>query len=115
MPTNYILMFAFTFCEAYTVAFICASVNNSLMVVQAMAMTAAVVLGLTIYAMVAKHDFTVYGGILFIAMAIFFVFSLFSYFFGPTMRLIYCSIGVFIFGFYLIIDTQMIVRRDSKY
>lgn len=33
VPMNYVLIFAFTACEAYTVAYICAVVNDSLLVV----------------------------------------------------------------------------------
>jgi FtsH-binding integral membrane protein len=32
VPTNYILMLLFTFCEAYTVTFVCAMVNDGLIV-----------------------------------------------------------------------------------
>jgi len=76
-------------------------------------MTTAIVLSLTIYAATTKTDFTVMGGLLFVITAIFIVFGLFSLFFGPTVHLIYCSLGVFLFGFYLIFDTQMIVRGDT--
>lgn len=33
VPTNYILMFAFTVCEAYTVSFIAAAVGDGLIVI----------------------------------------------------------------------------------
>ena len=33
VPTNYILMFAFTICEAYTVSFIAANVGDGLIVI----------------------------------------------------------------------------------
>ena len=105
VPTNYIIMFAFTICDAYTVAFICAVVNDSLLVVQAAFMTAALVVGLTIYAVTTKTDFTICGGFLFAVGSIFLVFSLFSLFFGSTMRLIYCTLGVILFSIYLIFDT----------
>jgi FtsH-binding integral membrane protein len=68
-------------------------------------MTAGIVVALTIYAMTTKTDFTVCGGALFIIGAGFCLFGLFSFMFGPTMHLIFCIIGVIIFGFYLIFDT----------
>lgn len=49
-PTNYILMFLFTFCEAYSVAYICASVNSPEIVIIATFMTAGIVIALTLYA-----------------------------------------------------------------
>jgi FtsH-binding integral membrane protein len=105
VPTNYILMFAFTICEAYTVAFIAAVVGDALIVIQAAFLTAGLVIGLTFYAMTTKTDFTVMGSALWSVGALFLVFSLFSVFFGPTMRLIYCVFGVMLFSVYLIFDT----------
>ena len=72
-------------------------------------MTAAMVLALTLYSFTTRTDFTTFGALAFIAGALFIVVGLFSFWFGATMRLIYCSIGVLLFGFYLIIDTQMLI------
>jgi FtsH-binding integral membrane protein len=44
----------------------------------------------------------------------FMIFSLFSFMFGPTMRLIYCGIGVIVFGMYLVFDTQYIVGGQNR-
>lgn len=108
VPVNYGLMFAFTFCEAYMVAFSCAVVNDGMLVLQAALMTAAMVIALTFYALTTKKDFTVCGGMMFVISACFIMFGLFSWLMGPTMRLIYCTIGVILFGVYLVIDTQLI-------
>ena len=107
-------MFIFTLCEAYTVSYICASVNSPKIVIAAAFMTAGVVLSLTLYAFTTETDFTVFGGLAFVLTAVFCLFGIFSFYFGPTMNLIYCSIGVLLFGFYLIMDTQLIIG-DSKY
>jgi len=109
VPTNYILLAAFTFCEAYVVAFCTATVNNPETVVAAAFMTAGIVGGLTLYAMTTKSDFTVCGGSLFMIGAAFIMFGLFSFMFGPTMRLVYCTLGVILFGFYLVVDTQLVL------
>ena len=66
------------------------------------------VLGLTVYAFVAKRDFTIMGGIAFCILAVFVIAGLFTYWFGPTLRLVYCVCGVLLFVLYLVIDTQMI-------
>lgn len=68
-------------------------------------MTAAMVIALTIYALTTKKDFTTCGGMLFVVSACFLMFGLFSIFFGPTARLVYCMFGVVLFGLYLVIDT----------
>ena len=65
--------------------------------------------------MTTKTDFTMMGSMLFSLGALFLVFSLFSVFFGPTMRLIYCVLGVVLFSFYLIFDTQLIIGGEDKY
>ncbi|CDW91296.1 UNKNOWN [Stylonychia lemnae] len=108
-PINYVLMFGFTICEAYIVAFICATVRNPLIVAQAAFMTAGIVFALTLYAVQSKTDFTVMGGMAFVLAVGFIMFSMLSFLFGPTMRLIYCTLGVLIFGFYLVIDTQLLI------
>lgn len=105
VPVNYYLMFAFTFCEAYTVAFCCAAVNDAQIVLAAAFMTAAMVLALTFYALTTKSDFTVCGAMLFVVSACFIMLGLFSWLMGPTMRLVYCTLGVILFGVYLVIDT----------
>lgn len=115
IPINYVLMFAFTFCEAYTVSYISAAVNDPLLVVQAAFMTAGLVLGLTLYAVTTKRDFTVFAGLLWAVGSIFLIFSLFSVFFGATMRLIYCALGVALFSVYLIFDTQLIIGGKDRY
>ena len=114
VPLNYVLMFAFTFAEAYVVSFVCAAVYQPQIVIAAAFLTAMLVLGLTFYAFYTDSDFTTMGALAFILGALFIGFGLLSYFFGPTMRFVYCAIGVFLFGFYLVIDTQMIMG-DKKY
>ena len=108
VPTNYYLMLAFTFCEAYMVAFVCAVVGDAKLVVAAAFMTAGIVVGLTVYALTTKQDFTVCGGMLFVVGAAFLMFSIFSVFFGPALRLVFCFLGVVLFGLYLVFDTQFI-------
>ena len=98
-------MTAFTFCQAYMVSFICASVDDPTIVLSAAFMTTGIVLALTIYALTTKSDFTVCGGAMFVFGAAFLMFGIFSMFFGPTARLIYNLIGVILFGIYLVIDT----------
>jgi len=94
VPTNYILMFLFTFCEAYLVAFICAAVDDPETVMIAIFMTAGIVASLSIYAIVTKTDFTAWAGMLFVVGAAFILFGLFSSLFGATMRIVYCTLGI---------------------
>lgn len=109
VPTNYLITLAFTFCESYIVAFACAAVNDGQIVLMAAFMTAAMVGGLTLYAFTTKSDFTICGGMLFVVSACFLMMGLFMFLFGPAMRLIYCTLGVILFGVYLVVDTQLVI------
>jgi FtsH-binding integral membrane protein len=95
------------------VAYICAAVNNPRIVVSAAFMTATLVLSLTVYAYFTNTDFTVMGGLAFILLGLFIILGLFSFLFGPKLYLVYCFVGVLLFGFYLIIDTQMIIGNNN--
>jgi len=109
VPTNYILLFVFTVCEAYLVGMICSSIQDQEIVLMAAAMTLAVTLALTIYALTTKTDFTMCGGFFFVGTMLLLMFGLF-YFIYPSkvMYNMYCIGGVLLYGFYLIYDTQLI-------
>lgn len=95
------------------VSYICSIVaieNGSQVVVVAAVMTFAIVLALTLYAIFTKEDFTVKWGIvivLLIAMLMLGIFSIFAW--SPFLDNLYCTLGVIVFGIYIVIDTQMIV------
>lgn len=91
------------------VAFI-ASTYEPQIVVAAAFMTAGVVTGLTIYAWTTKSDFTLLGGSGAMFLSVLLMFFLFSMiFWNQVMNILYCGVMVFIFGLYIIIDTQMII------
>lgn len=105
VPYNYILLFLFTVCEAYIVAFICSATDPHI-VLAAAAMTAAIVVALTVYAFTTKTDFTVLGGFFFIFGAVMLMLGLFTLIFQwPALNMVYCSLGVILFGLYLVFDT----------
>ena len=105
VPINYILLFAFTFCEAYLTSYICSTYSTKI-VIEAALLTTAAVCGLTIYAFYTKTDFTMMGGMLFIILLVFVVFGIILIFVqSKLLHLIYCVIGVLLFSVYLIYDT----------
>lgn len=82
----------------------------------AIGITAAVCLGLTLFAFQTKWDFTVMGGVLFVALIVFMIFGIVAIFLpGKTMTLVYSSLGALLFSFYLIYDTQLIIGGKHKY
>jgi FtsH-binding integral membrane protein len=73
-------------------------------------MTAAMVISLTIYAFTTKADFTIMGGMFFIlgaSMLMLAIFCLFVRFYW--LHMLYCCLGVILFGLYLVFDTQLIM------
>ena len=85
-------------------------------VMLAVGITAAVCLGLTIFAFQTKIDFTGLHSILFVAVLILFIFGLIAIIWhGKVMTLVYASLGAFIFSIYLIYDTQMMIGGKHKY
>lgn len=106
VPVNYILLAIFTFCVSWMVGFACMVSKGPLTVLMAATITAAMTIGLTLYAMYTKTDFTMCGGALWVFGMIFLTASIFAVCIGgPTMNLGISVIGVFLFSFYLIYDT----------
>lgn len=112
VPTNYILLFAFTFCEAYMVSALC-SVMPAKLVFMAAAMTCAITIALTLYACTTKSDFTVCGSMLFIAACCLFLLTIFSMFF-KALHVVVCVFGVFLYAIYLVYDTQLLVGNKEN-
>lgn len=105
MPYNYIALAVFTICEAYVVSFCCGAYSPDIVLAAAF-MTAAMVVALTVYAFVTKTDFTVCGGTLFIVSVTMMMFGIFVIFTtNYWVNMIWCSIGVILFGVYLVFDT----------
>ena len=109
VPINYICLFTFVLCESIMVAYCCSSVaeqNGKTVVFIAAGMTACIVAVLTAYAFITKSDFTTCMGALWVIISIFFIFGIFALIFrhDSTIQIIYCSMGVMIFGLYLVID-----------
>ena len=109
VPTNYILLGGFTLAESLLVAYTAAATTPRT-VLMAAGLTAAIVVGLTAYAVTTKTDFTtcmaaawMLGFLLlgFVLMALIFQ--------NHVLTLVYCALAVMVFGFYLIIDTQLVV------
>eukprot|EP00441_Pelagodinium_beii_P038327 CAMPEP_0197626146 /NCGR_PEP_ID=MMETSP1338-20131121/5250_1 /TAXON_ID=43686 ORGANISM="Pelagodinium beii, Strain RCC1491" /NCGR_SAMPLE_ID=MMETSP1338 /ASSEMBLY_ACC=CAM_ASM_000754 /LENGTH=279 /DNA_ID=CAMNT_0043196665 /DNA_START=46 /DNA_END=885 /DNA_ORIENTATION=- len=118
-PTNYIFLLIVTVCEAVIVGFLTAFYTTQ-SVLLAVATTVVVFAGLTCYACFTKTDFTGLGpylmGALLGLMGFGLVVSIFSMFSTiPTwLHLLYSFIGVIIFCFYIIYDTQLIVGGRHK-
>jgi FtsH-binding integral membrane protein len=113
-PANFILLAIFTFCTSWIVGIIC-SFSDKTIVLEAAGLTAAVVIGLTIYAFTTKSDFTICGPFIFVLGMIFCVGGIFAAIFGFHFGLLWACLGVFVFSFYIVYDTQLIMGGTRKH
>jgi FtsH-binding integral membrane protein len=115
VPINYILLFLFTIFESYCL-FIISACYEPQIVITAMVLTAAMVIGLTIYAMTTKKDFTMCGGCLFAALFLFIAFGILLAIFGVKNKIGYmfvCLVGILIYSIYLVYDTQLTMGQGA--
>lgn len=113
VPLNYVLLTVFTVCEALMVASICARYDPATVMIAA-ALTAAAVVGLTIYAFKTNTDFTILGGVLFAAVLVLLVASIISIFVhNRWLQLAIAVFGAIVFSIYIIFDTQLIIGKQG--
>ena len=113
-PYNYALLAMFTFCISWIVGIVCMHVRYPVIVFEAVGLTAAMVVGLTFYAITTKHDFTMCGGVCWVLFLVLAIASLMCFVMGPAMHLAYCCIGVLLYSIFLIQDVQMIVGGKHR-
>ncbi len=76
----------------------------------AAAMTAAITIALTLYAFTTKTDFTYYGALFWIFGMSLFLFGIFFWGFNyEAFRILYSILGIILYSFYLIYDTQLLM------
>ncbi len=115
-PLNLVLLFAFTFMTGFTLAptlamFIAA--NMGYVIGEAFGLTAVAFAGLTIFAMNTKRNFTTMGKILFITLLVLIVASIANIFLHlPMLQLGIASVGAILFSFFILYDTQNIIRGN---
>jgi len=113
VPTNYIVLFSFTLCEAIVLSITCLFVDAAAVGLAA-AMTAAVTAGLTAYACTTKTDFTGSGpylvGALLALVFCGFIGSMFSMMYHiPWLQNLYAGAGCLLFSMFIVYDTQLIM------
>jgi len=114
-PGNLICLGVFTLAEGFMMGCVI-SVYKVDEVMIALGITVAVVLGLTLFALQTKIDFTAMGGILVVALVCLMMFGFFAIIFrSNVVNIIYASLGALLFGFYIVFDTQMMMGGKHKY
>lgn len=114
-PLNFIFLFLFTLAESFLLGMI-AGQYKAEEVLMAVGITAAVSLGLTIFALQTKYDFTMCGGVLVACLVVFIIFGIVAIFVpGQIIGLVYASLGALLFSVYLVYDTQLMLGGNHKY
>ncbi|GFR88654.1 protein lifeguard 1 [Elysia marginata] len=106
---------SWTVCEGFLLGTVSSHYDRD-EVLMAMGITAIVTVALTIFAFQTKWDFTMMGGILFVAVIVLFCFGLLCLFIqSRILSIVYASIGALIFSVYLVFDTQLMLGGKHKY
>ncbi|KNZ50863.1 hypothetical protein VP01_4201g3 [Puccinia sorghi] len=113
-PANLILLALFTVLEAMGLGAAVAFVNT-IIILEALVLTGLVFIGLTLYTLQSKRDFSGMGPYLGTALMVM-IFSSFLTVFFPlsrTMDAVYAGFGTLVFSAYIVFDTQMICKHLS--
>lgn len=117
VPLNYILLAIFTACEAYTISCI-TTVYSPEEVAIAACLTAAMTVGLSLYACYKKsEDMTMLGSLLFTVTCVAMVAMMLAWVFrSKYLELVICGFCVILWGLWIVYDTQLIVaNKDGAY
>ncbi|XP_043642947.1 protein lifeguard 1 isoform X1 [Drosophila teissieri] len=114
-PLNFIFLFLFTCAESFLLGMVAGQYEAD-EVLMAVGITAAVALGLTLFALQTKYDFTMCGGVLVACLVVFIIFGIIAIFIpGKVIGLVYASLGALLFSVYLVYDTQLMLGGNHKY
>ncbi|KAH6855393.1 inhibitor of apoptosis-promoting Bax1-domain-containing protein [Chaetomium sp. MPI-CAGE-AT-0009] len=111
-PTNLLFLSAFTLLEAYTISVIVSFYSASI-VLNAVFLTAGIFLFLTAFACQTKYDFTSWMPYLFGALWGLVIFGFMSFFLPhtSTTELVYGLLTALVFSGYVLVDTQLVLRK----
>ena len=107
-PINYILLLGFTLSMSFYCLVFCSFFETS-DVIAAGLLTIAATVGLTVYAIRTKEDFTFCGGFLF-SFVFLLVFSG-CFYFWVGLTALWLLIGIMIYSLYIVYDTQLIMGQ----
>ncbi|KAH7037512.1 transmembrane BAX inhibitor motif-containing protein [Microdochium trichocladiopsis] len=111
-PTNLLFLTGFTLLEAYSISVI-VSLYDSKIVLNAVFLTGGIFVFLTLFACQTKYDFTSWMPYLFGALwgLVLFGFMFMFLPYSSTGELIYGGVSALLFSAYILVDTQMVLRK----
>lgn len=113
-PLNFILLSVFTLMEAFTLGVVVAFADTRI-VLQALLITTGIFIGLTLFTLQSKWDFSGMGPFLFAGLMALVITGLVGIFmpWSRTVDMAYAGVASLIFSGYIIYDTYMITNRLS--
>lgn len=111
-PTNLLFLSIFTALEAYGISVV-TSFYDARIVVEALVITLAIFVALTLFACQTKYDFTSWIPYLFGALWLLIIFGFMAAFFpmNSKVELVYGAIAALVFSGYILVDTQLVMRH----
>ncbi|KAI2615001.1 transmembrane BAX inhibitor motif-containing protein [Hypoxylon sp. NC1633] len=111
-PTNLLFLSGFTVLEAYTISVI-VSFYKTQVVLNAVILTGGIFVFLTLFACQTKYDFTSWMPYLFGALWGLLIFGFMMAFLPSTStgELVYGGLAALIFSAYILVDTQLVIRK----
>eukprot|EP00584_Thalassiosira_punctigera_P004288 CAMPEP_0172532524 /NCGR_PEP_ID=MMETSP1067-20121228/5549_1 /TAXON_ID=265564 ORGANISM="Thalassiosira punctigera, Strain Tpunct2005C2" /NCGR_SAMPLE_ID=MMETSP1067 /ASSEMBLY_ACC=CAM_ASM_000444 /LENGTH=284 /DNA_ID=CAMNT_0013317055 /DNA_START=30 /DNA_END=884 /DNA_ORIENTATION=- len=117
-PTNKILLAAFTMVEAFMVGTVttayCAAGYEGI-VLEALALTGIIFVGLTVFTFQSKIDFSFCGAFLSMGLGALLLWGLFAMIFGIQTGYVYALLGCIVFSGYILFDTWLIMDKLSPH
>lgn len=111
-PNNWIFWSMYTGIMIYLIGYISVFTSTEVLLLSGV-LTLGIFSGLTIYSIQTKVDYTRKGDILLILLLGLFLMGILSVFL-PLIRYVYSLIGAVIFSFYIVYDTQLIIKGGNN-
>ncbi|PAA59053.1 hypothetical protein BOX15_Mlig012592g1, partial [Macrostomum lignano] len=112
-PINFVLLFAFTLCESVTVGF-CVVHYSVGLVLQALLLTLLVTVGLTLFTLQTKRDFSAWEAPLLVALLLLLGGCVIQMFVQSSALHLAISLGgAFLFSLFIVFDTANIMHKVS--
>ena len=117
-PYNMYLLCAFTLVEAFLVGTVntayCASGQRGI-VLEAVFLTGAIFVGLTVFTFKSKVEFSFLGAFLYMGLGALVVWGFLAMIFGVQMGYVYALLGCILFSGYILFDTWLIMDKLSPH
>jgi FtsH-binding integral membrane protein len=117
-PHNFYLLGAFTVVEAFmvgTVVTVYCAAGYQGIVLEALFLTGAIFIGLTLFTFQSKIDFSFLGASLSMGLGALILWGFFAMIFGAQTGYVYALLGCIIFSGYILFDTWLIMDKLSPH